>query len=406
MRERLKLLSLMLAVVIVFSVSLVGCGSDMPQDESSVALVIGAHDYNPKFTVPKELSEVLDSAICSCGNISVTVVSGEPVTIANWSIEAVEEDVGEEKLMQIAEANRNVIVERISQAKAESAEVDTLSAIQQGANNLAQTDSPIKTLVIFDYGISTTGYLDFTQPKLIVSDPESIVSQLVERNAIPDLSDMHVIWYGLGQARGDQPKLNSNNRERLKALWDAILRAGNPASLKFYDGELTQECVQGDLPEVSIVDYPSDEIDLTAAEPANNIFLQLTDEKLSFLPDSSEFSNAQEVSDTLDSVASVLNKSNISGIYVIGSTATAGPHDTSMILSEQRAEKVKAELIDRGVSITIYSAGIGDLPCSLRTDDVDSGGKLIEEQAKQNRAVFVISENSASVRNLINEGII
>ena len=407
MNKSLKNISMIVALIILLCVTLAGCADSSGQTEqSSVALVIGAHKFNPKFILSDKLKSMLDNVVSGYGNISVTIVSGEPVTVSDWAIKPVEEDVGKAKLKQIAQANLEVIVNKISQLRAQTPEVDTLSAIRQAANNLAQKDTAAKTLVIYDSGLSTAGYLDFTEPKLIMSDPEAVVGQLSEKSAIPDLTGIDVVWYGVGQVRGEQSRLSSNHSAKLKAMWDAVLRAGNPASLYFNDADLTEDFEQGDLPYVSTVAFPSDEIDLTAADPVDKIFLQLTDEKLSFQPDSSEFLDEQEAAAILDNVASVLNHSKTPGVYVVGSTATVGSHETSVSLSEKRADKVKDELISRGVGIAVRSAGIGDTVCSLRTDDIDSNGNLIEEQAKQNRAVFIISEDSDTVRSLIDEGVI
>lgn len=406
MKMTKKICSLLLVLTVLTAAVLSGCTGPDTGEQSSLSLVIGAHKYNPKFTVSTELSDTIYSVARTFGSVSVTVSSGKPATVANWSLDVERKDVGDAKLRQIAKANTEVIVGEIAQLAADSPEVDTLAAISQAANNLSQVDSPVKMLVIYDSGLSTTGYLDFTKPKLILSDVDSIVAQLSDMHAIPDLSGMDVVWYGAGQVRGAQQRPDSDNLYRLKTLWSEILSAGKPASLKFVDAELTADYEDGALPEVSLVDLPSGELELTAEEPAPKVFLQLTDEKLGFKPDTAEFSDEGAASEILDKVVEILNGSDGSDVYVIGSTATFGPHDSSITLSEQRAEKVKSELVDRGAGVSIISAGIGDTPCGLRTDDVDGSGNLIESQAKQNRAVFIISSTSDTIADLKSGGLL
>ena len=407
--KRTHKIIVLVITVLLFTTVISGCGiNNNPDKQSSLALVIGAHKYNPKFTVSTQLNDTIYNVARSYGELSVTVSSGSPETIANWSLDVEKKDVGEAKLKQIAQANTKVIVNEIANISANNPEVDTLSAINQATNNLSSTASPIKNLIIYDSGLSTEGYLDFTKPNLILSDVQSIVNQLKSLHAIPDLKGINVIWYGIGQVRGEQSNLDSENLYRLKSIWREILAAGNPLSLSFVDAELTNEYDENGLPDVSIVELPSNDIEVAATEKKQDekVFLQLTDEKLGFKPDTAEFADKGEASSTLNKIVDILNQNNTSGVYVIGSTATAGPHDTAVTLSEKRANKVKSELQGKGVKIRIIAVGIGDSECCLRTNDIDSQGNLIEAQAKQNRAVFIISENSDTIDKLKKEGLI
>lgn len=407
MKTTKRIISLVITVLLLTTV-ISGCGSSEDNNkQSSIALVIGAHKYNPKFTVSTQLSETIYNVASSYGSVSVTVSSGNPETVANWSLDVEKKDVGEAKLKQIAQANTKVIVNEIANITANSPEVDTLSAIKQAVNNLSESKSPIKNLIIYDSGLSTEGLLDFTKPNLILSDNKCIVDQLQDLHAIPKLDGINVTWYGVGQVRGDQSKLDSDNLCKLKDIWEAILTEGNPDSLTFVDAELTSEYEDSNLPDVSIVDLPTNNIEVPTEQPkkTKKVFIQLTDEKLSFKPDTADFVNEGKASAALDKVADNLKNCN-DAIYIIGSTATYGPHSSTITLSEKRANKVKKELIKRGVSNNITSVGIGDTKCRLRTNDVDSNGNLIESQAKQNRAVFIISESSNTISDLKKERII
>lgn len=407
MKTTTKIITLILTVLLLTTV-FSGCGSDGKNNEkASIALVIGAHKYNPRFTVSTQLNEAIYNVARSYGEVSVTVSSGNPETVANWSLDVEKKDVGEAKLKQIAQANTKVIVSEIANISANNPEVDTLAAIIQAVNNLSESKSPVKNLIIYDSGLSTTGYLDFTKPNLILSDKKCVVNQLQELHSIPKLKGINVTWYGVGQVRGEQTVLDSDNKYKLKSIWESILKAGNPESLSFVDAELTSEYEDSNFPDVSIVDLPTNNIEVTTEEPKQDtkIFIQLTDEKLSFKPDIADFVNEAKASSALDKVAENLKNCKDS-IYIIGSCATYGPQSSTMTLSKKRANKVKTELIKRGVNNSITSVGIGSTECVLRTNDVDSSGNLIESQAKQNRAVFIISENSNTISKLKQEGVL
>ena len=93
--------------------------------------------------------------------------------------------------------------------------------------------------------------------------------------------------------------------------------------------------------------------------------------------------------------------------YVIGSTATYGSTDSSKILSEKRAAAVVQALVDNGVSEEkLVAIGIGQTKCSLRVNDIDTNGNLVEEQAIHNRAVFLLPKSNPLFTKLTKEGVL
>ena len=411
MKRIVSIIAIVISILLL-TVAFCGCDSESESNkQSSVALVIGAHKFNPKFTVSPQLRETINNAARSFGELSVTVSSGTPETVASYNLDVARKDVGDAKLHQIAQANTEVIVKEISNICARNSEVDTLSAIIQAANNLKETKSPIKTLIIYDSGLSTSGHLTFNNPCLILNDAKSLTKKLKKEHAIPDLRGMDVTWFGIGQVRGEQKRLDSENQYRLKSIYRAILNEGKPKSLTFVDAELTSEYNDSGFPNVSICSLFDNGIDIDETMPeesneSKEIDIKLSDEKLKFKPDTAEFANESSASDTLDLIAEKINKSS-KNIYVIGSTATYGPHESTMVLSNKRAYKVKNELKKRGVNVKITALGIGDTKCNtLRVEDTDSKGNLIEKRAKLNRATFIISENSPTIKQLQKEGVI
>lgn len=402
--KKAKFTSLVITFVIIISCAFTGCsGNTEPKDKPAIGIVIGAHKYSPTFTVTQELSDKILNISKNFGNVSVTISSGIPKSVANWSLDVDKKDVGEVKLSQISRANAQVIIQEIASIKADSPEVNTLSAIIKEANNLHDSGASTKTLIVYDTGLSTTGLLDFTADNLINSSPSFIADQLEAHHSLPDLTGIDIFWSGCGQTRGEQV-LDDENRFKLKAIWSEILSRCNPKSVHFNDAELTSE-TDNDLPEVSLVNTISSKIEVERIDETVPV-ISIEEDEVKFMPDSADFSYSSRANTTLKSLASKLCKTE-EKIYVIGSTATYGSIDSSKSLSEKRASAVVQALVDNGVSKeTLVSIGIGQTKCSLRVNDTDTNGNLVEEQAVHNRAVFLVPKSNPICSQLKSEGVI
>lgn len=402
--KKAKFTSLFIAVAIIISYAFTGCsGNAEPKDKPSMGIVIGAHKYSPTFTVSQELSDKILNISKNFGNVSVTISSGTPKSVANWSLDVEKKDVGEAKLTQIFKANTQVIIQEIATLKADSPEVNTLSAIIKEANNLHDSGASTKTLIVYDTGLSTTGLLDFTADNLINSSPSFIADQLEAHHSLPDLTGIDIFWSGCGQTRGEQV-LDDENRFKLKAIWSEILSRCNPKSVYFNDAELTSE-TDNDLPEVSLVNTISSKIEVERIDETVPV-ISIEEDEVGFNPDTADFANPSKANTTLKSLATKLCNTDET-IYVIGSTASYGSSESSKTLSEQRASTVVQALINNGVDKEILiPVGIGYTKCSLRVNDIDSNNNLVEDQAIHNRAVFLVPANNPICSELKSEGII
>lgn len=67
-----------------------------------------------------------------------------------------------------------------------------------------------------------------------------------------------------------------------------------------------------------------------------------------------------------------------------------------MSLSLNRANACKKTLVEMGVNESqIETLGLGRQECFLRVKDLGSNGKLVEERASQNRAVYIFDTDSS-----------
>lgn len=100
------------------------------------------------------------------------------------------------------------MLKELSKLNSDVSEVDTLKAITYASKTLSSSSpSADKVLVIMDNGLSTVGYLDFTKG-LLYADTKTIVDALNKVEAIPDLTDVNVVWMYLGQTAAPQQELS------------------------------------------------------------------------------------------------------------------------------------------------------------------------------------------------------
>lgn len=389
-----KFLSVILVSVIVLSsmFMLAGCSSneEMPNEPQNIALVAPQHKNFPALSlnIPSIFSAIYDACI-SYGRVTAFVADGNPYLTGDYTINSPSVNVDNTKRKQLAKRNCDQILSECANAKAKTAEIDTLSAITQAAKSI-QESSGNKTLLIFDSGLSTTGLLNFAAQNLIDADPNNIVEQLEEKHYIPNLEGINVVWTGLGQTCGDQTPLTENYKYKLEQIYNAILTAGG-ATVTFNHEPIQGEEPKG-VPECSIVPVIEDSLDINKAMP------EVVKTKISFVSDKAEFVSKSDAYEALEPVADILvNHSDIK-VIIVGSTATDGTPDGCRRLSQMRADKVKDALIELHVNpnqLSTYGAGQSSTP--FRVNDVKDG-KLIESEAAKNRAVYIVQSDSAAAK--------
>lgn len=387
-----KILSLIIAIVMIMT-AFAGCSSNEEEQEpQSLALVIANRENFPKLSLNTDsiYSKIYD-ACYSFGKVTAVVSDGSPFLAGDYTINKPDVNVDKAKKKQLAKNNTQAIITQLSTAYAKEPEGDTLKAISNAADSLSSS-SENKTLLVFDNCLSTAGILNFANQNIIEADTDTIVEQLEQMNAVPRVEGMDIIITGLGQTAGKQKPLPDSYKAKLEELYTAILKRGGASSITINREPIpSEENNDVALPKCSVVTVVEDELDLSSAIPE---VVKLDDEKISFVADTADFINEKKVQEALKPISKVLIENEDIKILVVGSTATAGSIEGCKQLSEERADKVKAELIKFGVSAkNIRTIGAGQSSTPLRVNDVING-KLIENEAKKNRAVYIIDSSS------------
>lgn len=411
-----KFISVILCITIVATLTtfMTGCNSTSESYETSysVGMVLGVHKYFPKIPLNTTslYTQIFDCAY-SWGNVSAVVVDGNPSIQCNFDIQDPGKNINKAKKKQLAESNTSAILSNLGSVAATTPEIDTLQAITVSADSLnSSSENYQKCMIIVDSGLSTTGFLSFVEQNLIEAPADVIVEQLESKHALPDLSGVQVMWIGLGQVCGEeQSNLTSTYKYRLKALWEEILKASGASSVTFDPSPLPNEENDIELPECSVVPIVAESLDLSETVLEDDIPEAIkfdSTNSINFEADKAEFIDEEKAEESLMPIAEFLAAHQEIKLYLIGMTATVGDDDFNKKLSLQRAEACSNILFKNGVNKNqLICVGLGNTPNSLRVDDLDENGNLIEEMAKLNRAVFFLKSDSSLVETVIKPNI-
>lgn len=402
MKQAIKKLMPILLVVVI-CISLAACSSQgingsNSNDPIAVSLVIGTHKYFPSISLSsKKIYNELYAMAYSYGDCSVIVVDGDPYLSGNYSVEKPDKSIDDAKRRQIAKQNTAQIILESQQAVAKTEEFDTLTAITKSAGCLRSVDYNQLNMLIYDSGFSTTGLLNFAASNMIDSDVDMLVEQLEELHAIPDLSGINILWVGLGEVCGEQSKLTSEYKYKLKNIWSSIIAAGGGV-VSFDESAISPDTSENHLPDVSIVPVIEKALNVEEVLAVDNTLSQpikFDNETVKFVGDSDEFIDKSAAISALTPIAEYLKANTSVSITIAGTTASAGSEQGCINLSLKRAIACKALLLEMGVADSqITCAGLGRSQNCFRVNDLDSNGNLVEPYASQNRAVFIFDSTS------------
>lgn len=408
MKRSRRYISILLVLVMCLTMAclVTGC-SDTDNDEIALAVVGSPHSNEPSF--PLNAASIKDELYNCCytyGSVSFITNDGNPKVVYQTDIPEPEKSgLSENKKKTIANNYTSQLLKELSKLNPEVSEVDTLKAITYASKTLSSSSpSADKVLVIMDNGLSTVGYLDFTKG-LLYADTVSIVAALNKAEAIPDLTDVNVVWMYLGQTAAPQQELSEAQKHKLEEIWNAILTEGGAKSIGFVS-DIASDEPDKNLPSVSVVDVQNRSIDVaTSEEPAEIIIeppikkMVLDNTSVRFIGDKAEFVDYDEASSVLEQYAQVLLDHPNNKVYVIGTTAT-GSTDFCNELSENRANAVCRVLISYGVPESqLIPLGMGyEDPWHI--EDIDDNGKQIEKYASQNRKVLIVDVNDDDATKL------
>ena len=412
-----KTFAFILAVSILLSLALTACTGPwtaLKGPSTAIVYLLGRHDHFPATSLSRMSDDVL--RVCyNTGSVGAIVVDGECKNVRDFDIIPSETRVDDQKLYQLAKEKTSVIMSELAQMQAAAPEVDTVKAIQDGANMLSEKTAAVRKLVIVDNMLSTKGIMNHTDERLIYQEPEYIIDQLNDLHAIPDLSFIDELTiYGLGQTSGDlQPRLTDDYKNRLESFWLAFFEAGGcpKERVTIHRTPLTGERPT-DAQYVSVVpvrDVWIDSKDIptpapTAApteEPVISTPVNLL-EDVHFHDDSAEIKNRGEALEKLRLLADTIISHPDSTFLLLG--GCAGDSSTTaeswgMRLSQMRADEIRRLLIEE-LNVADYqlvAIGMGSLCLSHKN------GLGVGREGEVNRVCWILNSDTSDGQAIIRE---
>lgn len=371
-------------VALALGMSLCSCDNHKTETPVDVSLVWGATANSRTIPVNSQgLTNMLYQGCRTYGSVSVIVPQGEAACVADLEINPPSKSgLSNTKLEQLANDQTKQIKDLLATTVATGEEKDVLEAIRLAGRTLSDGEGD-KHLVIMDTGLSTSGLLDFAHGNLLGTEPEQVVSALQDVTGVPDLTGISVIWFFLGDTAAPQQELTPAQRESLRTIWEAVLLAGNAASVEFSDALPGDEGYAG-LPMVSTVAVEADRV--IFEKP-----LKLDAQKVCFVGDSDQYVDAAAAQEALEPIAVTLKAHPETKVLLVGTTAT-GRQDYCRTLSEARACAVKDTLVSMGVcEEQLVAVGLG---CEDPWHVPDTTDGQLNENAARNRKVLVLNADS------------
>ena len=393
---------MMIGFLLVLMALLSGCQTSEVHDASvNLCIIVANRKNQPDFSDSETLNTSLKNVIDSYGKIQIIVPDGAPYIQGTYSIEKPAKRMSSRKAADWRDMQISSMYNILTTTRAQTPEVDLLSAISLAGRWLNDREGE-KQLLIIDNGLSTVGLLDFTK-NLIRVDADTIAEYLEEKEAIPSLNGVVVTWVGLGDTADSQKALTPANRKNLECIWNSICITGGANSVTFRGDAPSTGNNSESLPEVTPIDIIAEEPMEVSETQSRNWWLG--EEKCQFLPDSAEFVDIDATKSLLQPIVeAVANEDLILGFCGTTARAPGATEQGCQELSMERALAVEELMLEMGMDMRHIGVTLGrgyNHPYYI--DDRNEDGTLNEQMASANRSVIIFSLDSEVAEKLLKE---
>lgn len=321
-----------------------------------VAIAVGARANSPAPQLPLEVRQLIVDAMMGCGQITVIRVDGRPSIVGDIRFSTGARTAQNFELDKERFLNR--VTGMIAGATAQVPEANVLAALSLAA----AAASPDGTVVLIDSGVQTTDPIDFRQGDLPTREPEAVADALRRQDLLPSLTGRTVILVGLGYTAAPQDALDERNKTFVVDLWREIAAAAGASDISAQQAANTGAAVISDPP-VGTVKFPVGVIVLDC----DSMSVLPDDGEVGFMPDRAEFRDPAAARRVLRGFAEFLRNNPRATVKIGGYVAHYGTGE----LSQQRADRVRQELIALGVRNHITATGEGYGPYPDKTAPPD-----------------------------------
>lgn len=403
-----KIIALVLALILV-GATFTGCSGRVSNEETSnTVYIVGRHaNAQPPAINNSTIESSVQSAIDNNTLLSVIELDGSPsVEKDNRFTFNLKKNVSSTIKKKYVSKMTNKVIETFNNLTPKVAEVDILKAIEIAANELNSSDANTdyaKHIVVYSTGVQTTGLIDMTKFNILSSKEtvDEVVEQLSAKQALPNLEGITIDWYNLNQVSGEQKELTAKMKSNNEYLWETLIaKAGGKVDFKS-DNATADDRTNYDVG-VSVV--PVTEDSLNVQEYNKDSSVVFTTDEIAFKSDSVEFVDEKQASQAVTKIINYMLYNKDYNLLLAASTATVPPQNKCESFSKKRAEAVKSLIISRSDnqidSSRITTIGMG-YENPYHVSDTSKNGSLIDEKAKQNRAVYAMNRDSTEAKQLM-----
>jgi lipoprotein len=402
-----KIIALFLAFILV-GATFTGCSGKVSNEETcNTVYIVGRHaNAQPPAINNSTIESSVQSAIDNNTLLSVIELDGNPsVEKDNRFTFNLKKNVSSTIKKKYVSKMTNKVIECFDNLTPKVAEVDILKAIEIAANELNSSDANTdyaKHIVVYSTGVQTTGLIDMTKFNILSSKEtvDEVVEQLSAKQALPNLEGITIDWYNLNQVSGEQKELTAEMKGNNEYLWGTLIaKAGGKVDFKS-DNATTDNRTNYTV-DVSVVPVTEDSLNIEEYNKDSSVVF--TTDEIAFKSDSVEFVDEEQASQAVMKIVNYMLYNKDYNLLLAASTATVPPQNKCESFSKKRAEAVKSLIISRSNnqidSSRITTIGMG-YENPYHVSDTSKNGSLIEEKAKQNRAVYAMNKDSIEAKQL------
>lgn len=386
MKKLFRKMAALLAGALTAAV-LTGCGMFSSQTEQPTAtdtvLLMTQGDGMPALNKDEDVEEFLSCVNTTLGgSASLVITDGNPQVIGPVRFD--EEKANSVQQEKTDKKKSAEVAEMLKSAAASTPETDLISALSLAARLAASGTAEDKQIVIRHSGVNTADSLPMQELDLVSSDITDLIDQLDAEALIPDLQEMKIHFFGLGDVAGSQQALSKKQVKWLQSFWQS-----------FFERSGAEVTFHADIVSGNALTNGHSVTPVTPAEGVN--FVKFSSKKVEFKPDSDDFLDEETARSAIAEVAAQMKEG--SAHYIIaGSTAKVDnpTQDGPARLSLLRAQAVRQVLVDAGVDAErLTCVGLGNEVTSVRD---------MQEEAN-NRAVYLVAEGQAQADEFLRVGL-
>ncbi|UGT62872.1 OmpA family protein [Nocardia asteroides] len=375
------------AVAILVIGALCGCAS-APTDQvaSAITLVATATSAEPRPSLPDSLANKLASMTERSkqrGDATVRLLTSATGEIHSIDMTPTRPNGQVQHAAADAERQINAAIGKLGETLSNATAPVPGLAVLPLLDRAAQI--PDADIHVLSSGISTEAPMDFRVLGWN-SNVDSIVDSITRQGHLPNLTDRHVTFHGLGIAGGSQPSLPPFARAIVERVWVGICQRAGAASCTVAHDAPSAAAPVATMP-VPVIPVPE-----AITEGGCPVWMNLSDAVLNFAGGSAVLPASAD--EALRPIVEATKRCTVQAIDITGHIADTGDGDDHNNLAGRRARAVADRLLALGLPPALLGTVSGR---GAREPVIPNftGGVFDEQKAAANRRTEIVFQQAS-----------